>query len=111
VVEMAVTKVSVAEARQNFARLIKRAQQGRAIEITRRGEPVAVLRSAAEYLMLTGERPSFVEAIEQVRDRLGVDGLEIGDEAFEGLRDESPGREVALRASDTCWTRTYHRSQ
>lgn len=93
---MVATKVSVAEARQNFARLIKRAQQGRAIEITRRGEPVAVLLSAAEYLVLTGERPSFVEAIDRIRDRLGVEGLGIGDEELDGLRDESPGREVSF---------------
>jgi prevent-host-death family protein len=87
---------SVAEARQNFARLIRSAERGRAIEITRRGEPVAVLLSAAEYLALTGERPFFVEALAVVRERLGVDDLGIGDEDFEGLRDESPGREVAL---------------
>ncbi|MBW2271555.1 MAG: type II toxin-antitoxin system Phd/YefM family antitoxin [Deltaproteobacteria bacterium] len=93
---MGATKVSVAEARQNFARLIKRAQQGKAIEITRRGEPVAVLLSAAEYLTLKGDRPSFVDAIGHVRERLAVDSLGIGDEEFEGLRDESPGREVAL---------------
>ena len=93
---MAATKVSVAEARQNFARLIDRAQQGRAIEITRRGEPVAVLLSATEYRALTGERPSFVEAIDRVRNRLAVDDLGIGDEEFEGLRDESPGRDVSL---------------
>jgi prevent-host-death family protein len=93
---MAATKVSVAEARQNFARLIKRAQQGRAIEITRRGEPVAVLLSASAYLTLTGERPSFVEAVDRVRKRLGVDELKIGDEEFERLRDRSPGREVSF---------------
>lgn len=93
---MAATKVSVAEARQNFARLIKRAEQGRAIEITRRGESVAVLLSASEYLTLTGDRPSFVEAARRVRERLDVESLGIGDEEFEGLRDESPGREVAL---------------
>jgi prevent-host-death family protein len=93
---MAATKVSVAEARQNFARLIKRAEQGRAIEITRRGESVAVLLSASEYLTLTGHRPSFVEAARRVRERLDVESLGIGDEEFEGLRDESPGREVAL---------------
>ena len=93
---MGATKVSVAEARQNFARLIKRAEQGRAIEITRRGESVAVLLSASEYLTLTGDRPSFVEATRRVRDRLDVESLGIGDEEFEGLRDESPGREVAL---------------
>jgi prevent-host-death family protein len=76
--------------------LIKRAQQGKAIEITRRGEPVAVLLSASQYLSLTGERPSFVEAIDRVRKRLDVSELGIGDEEFAGLRDESPGREVSF---------------
>jgi prevent-host-death family protein len=93
---MAATKVSVAEARQNFARLIRRAQQGKTIEITRRGEPVAVLLSASEYLSLTGERPSFVEAIDRIRKRLDVNELGIGDEEFEGLREESPGREASF---------------
>jgi prevent-host-death family protein len=93
---MASTKVSIAEARKNFARLIKRAQQGKAIEITRRGEPVAVLVSAAEYSAITGDRPSFVEATRQVRERLDVDSLNIGDSDFEGLREESPGRDVSL---------------
>jgi prevent-host-death family protein len=93
---MAASKVSVAEARRNFARLIKRAQQGKTIEITRRGEPVAVLLSASEYLAITGERPSFVGAMRQIRERLGVEALEIGDAEFEGLREESPGRDVSL---------------
>ena len=96
VTNMAATKVSVAEARQNFARLIKRAQQGKAIEITRRGEPVAVLISAAEYSAITGEHSSFMDAMRQVRERLAVDELEIGDAEFEGLREQSPGREVSL---------------
>jgi len=87
---------SVAEARQNFARLIRSAERGEAIEITRRGEPVAVLLSAAEYLVLTGERPSFTEALDRLRERLEVEDLGIGDAEFEGLRDETAGREVAL---------------
>ena len=93
---MAATKVSVAEARQHFAHLIKRAQQGKTIEITRRGEPVAVLLSASEYSAITGERSSFIDAMSQVRERLGVDELEIGDAEFEGLRGGSPGREISL---------------
>ncbi len=32
----------------------------------------------------------------QVRERLGVEDLEIGDAEFEGLREESPGREISL---------------
>jgi prevent-host-death family protein len=93
---MASSKVSVAEARQHFARLIKRAEQGKAIEITRRGEPVAVLVSAAEYSAITGDRPSFMDATAQIRERLDVDSLGIGDSDFEGLREESPGRDVSL---------------
>ena len=93
---MAANKVSVAEARQNFARLIKRAEQGKAIEITRRGEPVAVLISASEYLALTGDRPSFMEAAWRVRERLDVESLGIRGDEFEDLRDASPGREVSL---------------
>ena len=57
---------------------------------------MAVLLSTSEYLTLTGDRPSFVEATRRVRERLDVESLGIGDEEFEGLRDESPGREVAL---------------
>ena len=45
---MAATKVSVAVVRHHFARLIKRAQQGKTIELTRRGEPVAALFSASK---------------------------------------------------------------
>ena len=81
---MADTKVSIAEARQNFARLIERAEQGKAIEITRRGESVAVLLSASEYLTLTGQRPSFMEATRRIRERVDVESLGIGDDEFEG---------------------------
>ena len=89
-------RISVAEARKGFARLIQRAQQGLAIEITRRGRPVAVLLSADEYLRLIGERPSFVESVSHLRARFGVDELGIGAAEFAELRAEDPGREVEL---------------
>jgi prevent-host-death family protein len=93
---MAEKSYSVAEARQNLARLIRSAERGKAIGITRRGEPVAVLLSASEYLALTEERPAFADALASVRERFGVAALGIGDGEFAGLRDETPGREVAL---------------
>jgi len=55
-----------------------------------------VLLSASGYLALASEAPSFLEAVRAVRERLGVERLEIGDEDFVGLRDESPGSEVPL---------------
>ena len=87
---------SVAEARQNFARLLQTAERGRVVEITRRGQPVAVVLSAAQYLALVGEGPSFKTAIDDLRARLGVERLGIVDDDFAGLRDASAGREVSL---------------
>ena len=60
------------------------------------GESVAVILSAAEYLALSGERPSFIQAAREVRERLDVESLEIEDEIFEGLRDDASGREVSF---------------
>jgi len=91
---MAERSYSVAEARQNLARLIRAAEHGRAVRITRRGEPVAVLLSASEYLTLSGESRSFAEAIGAIRERLEVEQLGIEDKDFAGLRDDSPGREA-----------------
>lgn len=93
---MAGKTYSVAEVRRNLARLIRSAERGKAIEITRRGEPVAVLLSATEYLALTGERPPFIEALHRLREHLDVEALGIGDAELEVLRDASPGREVEL---------------
>jgi antitoxin (DNA-binding transcriptional repressor) of toxin-antitoxin stability system len=66
------------------------------VEITRRGEPVAVLLSAAQYLALAGEGPSFMAALDDLRRRLGVARLGIGGDDFAGLREQSPGREVSI---------------
>ena len=89
-------RYSIAEAREQFTRLVRRVERGRAVEITRRGRPVAVLLSAAEYLQLAGERPPFLEAVRALRARLEVEALGIGDEDFAALRDPSPGRDVTL---------------
>lgn len=93
---MAEKSYSVAEARQSLARLIRSAGQGRAVRITRRGQPVAVLLSAVEYLALSGESRSFAEAFGAIRERLDVDQLGIGAGEFTGLRDDSPGRVAKL---------------
>ena len=55
-----------------------------------------MLVSAAEYSAITGDRPSFMDATMQIRERLDVDSLDIGGLVFEELREESPGRDVSL---------------
>ncbi len=87
---------TVARARQQFANLIASAERGGVVEITRRGKPVAVVISAAQYAGLSGASRPFVVAVSELRDRLGVADLEIDDQTFAGLRDRSSGREVSL---------------
>jgi prevent-host-death family protein len=93
---MASRSYSVAEARENLAKMIRDAERGRAVEITRHGRPVAVLLSAASYLDLAGESRSFSDAIDTLRKQLRVAELGIDDQDFDGLRDPASGREVRL---------------
>ena len=44
--------VSIADAKNNLPRLIHEAEEGGAIELTRRGKPVAVIVSMAQYRKL-----------------------------------------------------------
>jgi antitoxin Phd len=72
---------SIAEARDNFAAIVREIEERvSAIELTRRGKPVAVLLSVGEYRRLSGQAGSAT-----ARRR---------SEVFEGLRDVSPGRET-----------------
>lgn len=86
---------SVAEARQQFTDLLRKAEHGRVLEITRRGRPVAVLVSAREYAKLTGKQAGFAKEVATFRDSHDPEDF-LPDDAFEGLRDQSAGREVDL---------------
>lgn len=55
-----------------------------------------MILSAAEYLALSGDRPSFIGAARAVRERMDVESRDIEDEIFEGLRDDQSGREVSF---------------
>jgi prevent-host-death family protein len=88
---------SIAEARAHLPSLVRKAESGEAVELTRRGEPVAVLIGRKQYMRLTSKHRRFVEAYEKfARDfdlaALGIDP----DDVFSGARDETRGREVRL---------------
>jgi prevent-host-death family protein len=90
-IALASQRYSVAEARENFADLLRRAEDGRVLEITRHGRPVAVLVSAREYAKLTGAAGSYADAVAAFRSRVREEDL-LPSDAFEDLRDPSPGR-------------------
>ena len=89
-------RYSIAEARSSLPAIVDQAAAGQAIELTRRGTPVAVVVSLGEFVRLRGERPGFGDAYRHflqshvLRD-VGVDGG-----YFETTRDRKAGRKVAL---------------
>lgn len=88
---------SIAEARNNLPELVRQAEAGTAIELTRRGEPVAVLVGRREYDRLTTPSRSFGEAWEEFSRHVDLNRANIDpDEIFGDVRDDTPGRETSL---------------
>ena len=88
---------SIAEARNSLPSLVRAAESGKAVELTRRGEPVAVLIGRRQYERLTLKYRGFSEAYGDFRREIDLEELAIDpDELFAGARDEIHGREVDL---------------
>lgn len=88
---------SIAEARSNLPQLIREAESGEPIELTRRGESVAVLIGRKQYERLVTRSRRFSEAWEEFAREIDLVELAIDpDEIFNDLRDTRPGRDVGL---------------
>lgn len=88
---------SIAEARAHLPTLVKEAESGEAVELTRRGEPVAVLIGRKQYTRLTSKHRRFIETYERFARDFDLAALDIDPEdVFSGVRDETRGREVRL---------------
>ncbi|MCZ7663092.1 MAG: type II toxin-antitoxin system Phd/YefM family antitoxin [Thermoleophilia bacterium] len=87
---------SIAEARNHLSQVVRLAEHEGAVELTRRGKPVAVVVSRDEFLRLQTPAGEPFGFLDRFRDEHDVDhcGLEPDDMA--GLRDPHPGRTVAL---------------
>jgi prevent-host-death family protein len=92
------TTYSIAEARDRFAALIRQVERKRqAVQVTRRGTPVAVILSQEEYdrLLNSQMEHNFWPAYHEWR-RAWEPELWADDDTFGDVRDQSPGREIAL---------------
>jgi len=85
---------SIAKARDHFTSLVRTVERESAVELTRRGKPVAVMLSIQEYKRLSTRQAGFWEAYSAFRERVNLQELGIEPDTFAGLRDRSPGREV-----------------
>jgi prevent-host-death family protein len=81
---------SIAEAKSQFAQLVNQAESGQAVRITRRGRPVAVLMSEAEYERLSTPREGLLAFTAALRSQATATGMVLFDDAELGdLRDQS----------------------
>jgi prevent-host-death family protein len=88
---------SIAEARSNLPQLIREAEAGEAIELTRRGERVAVLLGVEQYQRLASGTRRFSEALDEFGRTVDLAELDLDpDEIFSTVRDDNPGRDAEL---------------
>lgn len=88
---------SISDARSNLPQLVREAESGEAIELTRRGESVAVLIGRRQYERLAARSRRFSEAWEEFTRDVELGDLAVDpDEVFDGVRERRPGREIAL---------------
>lgn len=93
-------ETSIREAKSRLTSLLREVEKGRAVRLTRRGKPVAVLLSERQYEMLAAARKperGFLQFLEGWRREVIAKGLAfVSDDELESLRDRSAGRETSL---------------
>jgi prevent-host-death family protein len=88
-------KYSIAEARSSLPRIVDDAEAGLAVELTRRGQPVAVVVSRREFDRLRAKRRHFAEAYRGFLERFSLDTIGVERE-FASARDKRAARKVSL---------------
>ncbi len=86
-------RYSIAEARDQLARVVHEAEEGTLIELTRRNEPVAAVISMQEYQNFRQDKEQFWDKLQRFLKKLSADE-HIQTKDLKGLRDSSPGRTV-----------------
>ncbi len=86
---------SIAEARSHLRAIVEQAEAGLAVELTRRGQPVAVVLSCRELERLRGKRPHFRDAYNSFLGKYSLDRIGLQNE-FSSIRDGSGGRHVSV---------------
>lgn len=88
---------SIAEARANLPQLIRDAEEGEAIELTRRGVSVAVLIGREQYERLASGLRRFSDAWDEFSREADLRHLDLDpDSIFGDVREQTPGREPGL---------------
>lgn len=84
---------SIAQARNRFAAIVHDVEQLSSVELTRRGKPIAVILSIAEYERLKHGKQEFDDVYSRFRNSIDWTEVDIGPELFDNVRELSPGPE------------------
>jgi len=91
-----VRPLTTAQARRDWARVLRTARRGTPVVVTSHGQPIAAVVSIEQLRALEQARSETLgEAIQRVRASLSVDDL-AGPDPWAGARDASPGRDIDL---------------
>jgi prevent-host-death family protein len=86
----------IADARRNLAMLVREAEAGVRVELTRRATPVAVLVSVDRWDRMAQGQSAFSERYAEFRRRFPARKGGAGPVFFASLRDRKGGRKVSL---------------
>jgi len=87
-------RYSIAEARSRLPRIVDQAEAGVEVELTRRGQPVAVLVSWREFERLRGKRLHFRDAYRKFLKSHSLPDVGVDDDFAAATRDRAAGRKV-----------------
>ena len=87
---------SIADARSNLPRIVDEAEAGAEVELTRRGQPVAVVVSRRTFDRLREVRTHFAEAYQRCLERFSLEEVGLDDSDLGTTRDRTAGRPVRL---------------
>jgi cellobiose PTS system EIIB component len=89
-------RYSIAEARSRLPSIVDEVASGIEVELTRRGQPVAVLVSRREFERLRGKRLHFSDAYRKFLERHSLEEIGAEEDFAISVRDRTPGRKVSL---------------
>ncbi len=90
-----IKQFSISQARNSLPSLVHAVEDGASVELTRRGQPVAVLVSISAYKSLTRKRPDLWSEIENFRAETDLEELDV-EQILTGVRDRSVGPEPEI---------------
>ena len=89
-------RYSIAEARSRLPTIVDQAESGLEVELTRRGQPVAVVVSHREFERLRGRRQHFSDAYRRFLTLHALEEIGVDSHFAASTRDRTTGRAVPL---------------